>query len=91
MLEKFRVYSKTTFEDVGGMSDTVKQLREMIEWPLKHSSVFNWLGVSPPKGILISGPPGSGKTLLAMAVAGSNPDIPFYRISGPEIVSGISG
>jgi ribosome biogenesis ATPase len=63
----------------------------MIEWPLKHKSIFTWLGVSPPKGILISGPPGTGKTLLAMAIAGSNPEIPFYKISGPEIVTGISG
>lgn len=63
----------------------------MIEWPLKHSTIFSWLGVSPPRGIMISGPPGCGKTLLAMAIAGQNPDLPFYKISGPEIVSGISG
>jgi len=73
------------------MSDTIKQLKEMIEWPIKHSTIFEWLGVSPPKGILISGPPGCGKTLLAMAVAGSNPEINFYKITGPEIVTGISG
>ena len=91
MLQKMLVQSKTKFEDVGGMKETKKQLREMIEWPIEHKDIFNKLGVSPPKGILISGPPGSGKTLLAMAVAGSNPDIPFYRISGPEIVTGISG
>jgi ATP-dependent 26S proteasome regulatory subunit len=91
MLDKMLVRSNVTFGDVGGMRDTVKQLKEMIEWPLKHKTIFNWLGVSPPKGILISGPPGTGKTLLAMAIAGSNPDIPFYKISGPEIVTGISG
>lgn len=90
-MEKYKVESKLTFEDVGGMKDTIKNLKEMIEWPMKHSSIFGWLGVSPPKGILVSGPPGSGKTLLAMAVAGSNPDIPFFRLSGPEIVTGISG
>lgn len=91
MLEKFKVNSSLTFEDVGGMKDTIKQLREMIEWPIKHSTVFEWLGVTPPKGILVSGPPGCGKTLLAMAVAGSNPDVSFYKITGPEIVTGISG
>ena len=91
MLDKMLVHSKITFSDIGGMKDTIKQCREMIEWPLKHKTIFNWLGVSPPKGILISGPPGTGKTLLAMAIAGSNPDIPFYKISGPEIVTGISG
>lgn len=91
MLEKFKVTSKVKYEDVGGLAATLQQLREMIEWPIKHTTIFEWLGVSPPKGILISGPPGCGKTLVAMAVAGQNSDIPFYRISGPEIVTGISG
>jgi len=66
MLEKFKVTSHLKYEDVGGLSDTLKQLREMIEWPIKHTTIFEWLGVSPPKGILISGPPGCGKTLVAM-------------------------
>jgi ATP-dependent 26S proteasome regulatory subunit len=73
------------------MKETIKELREMIEWPLLHSTIFKYLGVAPPRGILISGPPGSGKTLLAMAIAGSNPDVPFFKISGPEIVTGVSG
>lgn len=90
-LEKFKVVSQVTFDDIGGMLETKKQLTEMIEWPLKHSTVFEWLGVQPPKGILITGPPGCGKTLLALAIAGQNPEINLYRLTGPEIVSGISG
>ena len=69
----------------------IKQLREMIEWPLNYSSIFDYLGVRPPKGILISGPPGTGKTSLAMAIAGEIPDIPVYKLNAPEIVSGLSG
>lgn len=90
-MEKFKMESNFTFADVGGNAEIVKELKQMIEWPLKHSTIFKWLGVSPPKGILVSGPPGSGKTLLAMAIAGANPHIPFYRLNGPEIVTGISG
>lgn len=63
----------------------------MIEWPLHHAGIFEYLGVKPPKGILISGPPGTGKTQLALAIAGENPDIPFYKVNAPEIVSGLSG
>ena len=91
MLTKFKVDSKLTYADVGGMKDTIAELRKMIEWPIQHKNVFDQLGVTPPKGILITGPPGSGKTLLAMAIAGQNPEVNFYKITGPEIVTGISG
>ena len=63
----------------------------MIEWPMKYSNIFEYLGVKPPRGILISGPAGTGKTQLALAICGENPDIPFYKLNGPEIVSGLSG
>jgi transitional endoplasmic reticulum ATPase len=91
MLQKYLVTPKTTFADLGGLQSEIKQLQEMIEWPLKYSSIFEYLGVKPPRGILISGPPGTGKTTLALAIAGENPTIPFYKLNGPEIVSGLSG
>lgn len=91
LISGLRVEPGHTFAAMGGLADTMKELREMIEWPLKYENIFDFLGVKPPRGILISGPPGTGKTMLAMAIAGENPDIPFYKISAPEIVSSLSG
>ena len=91
MLNKLKVEPTIKFDDLGGLDETIKQLREMIEWPLIYDNIFNWLGVKPPRGILISGPPGTGKTQLALAVAGENPDIPVYKLNAPEVVSGLSG
>ena len=91
LLNGLRVEPQHTFSDIGGLQGTIKELREMIEWPLKYENIFEWLGVKPPRGILISGPAGTGKTMLAMAIAGENPDIPFYKLSAPEIVSSLSG
>jgi transitional endoplasmic reticulum ATPase len=75
-----------TYEDIGGLSDEIQRLREMIELPMKHPEVFEKLGIEPPKGVLMYGPPGTGKTLIARAVAnesGAN----FFSIAGPEIMS----
>ena len=91
MLNKYLVQPSVKYSDLGGLDNVIKELREMIEWPLKHSKIFQFLGVKPPKGILISGPPGTGKTQLAMAIAGENPEIPFYKLNAPEFVSGLSG
>jgi transitional endoplasmic reticulum ATPase len=74
-----------TYDDVGGISTAIEQVREMIELPLKHPELFQRLGIDPPKGVLLQGPPGTGKTLLARAVANES-DAHFSVINGPEIM-----
>ncbi|HIJ98608.1 TPA: CDC48 family AAA ATPase, partial [archaeon] len=71
---------------IGGLSDAISKVREMIELPLKHPELFEKLGVEPPKGVLLYGPPGTGKTLLAKAVANET-NANFIAINGPEIMS----
>ena len=75
-----------TYEDIGGLSDEIDRVREMIELPLKHPSLFTKLGINPPQGVLLHGPPGTGKTLLAKAVANET-SASFFSIAGPEIIS----
>lgn len=77
---------KVSYEDIGGLGDEVKKVREMIELPLRHPELFDKLGVEAPKGLLLHGPPGTGKTLLAKAVA-SETHANFHSLSGPEIMS----
>ncbi len=77
---------EVTYEDIGGLSDEIKKVREMIELPLKHPEIFERLGIEPPKGVLLHGPPGTGKTLLAKAVANET-NANFILINGPEIMS----
>jgi len=75
-----------TYEDIGGLDEELKKIREMVELPLKHPEIFERLGIEPPKGVLLHGPPGTGKTLLARAVANETQSH-FTVINGPEIMS----
>ncbi|WXG42411.1 MAG: CDC48 family AAA ATPase [Candidatus Freyarchaeum deiterrae] len=81
---------KVSYEDIGGLHEEVRRVREMIELPLRHPEVFDRLGISAPKGVLLHGPPGTGKTLLAKAVANET-EAYFVAISGPEIMSKFYG
>jgi transitional endoplasmic reticulum ATPase len=85
-LEGVKTFVDVTYEDIGGLKEEVKKVREMIEIPLKRPELFERLGISPPKGVLMHGPPGTGKTLLAKAVANET-DAHFIAINGPEIMS----
>ncbi len=78
------------YEDIGGLHGEIQRIREMVELPLRHPELFQRLGIEPPKGIFLYGPPGCGKTLVAKAVA-SESDANFYVISGPEIMSKFYG
>ncbi|XP_014256750.1 transitional endoplasmic reticulum ATPase TER94-like [Cimex lectularius] len=78
------------YEDIGGCRKQLAQIKEMVELPLKHPSLFKAIGVKPPRGILLYGPPGTGKTLIARAVANETGAF-FFLINGPEIMSKLAG
>lgn len=78
------------YDDVGGVRKQMAQIRELVELPLRHPQLFKSIGVKPPKGILLYGPPGSGKTLIARAVANETGAF-FFLINGPEIMSKLAG
>jgi len=81
---------RTTYEDIGGLREEIQRVREMVELPLRHPEIFQRLGIDPPKGVLLHGPPGCGKTLLARAVANES-EANFHSINGPEIMSKFYG
>jgi len=81
---------KKTYQDIGGLKEQVRQIREIVELPLKHPEFFEQLGIDPPKGILLTGPPGCGKTLIGQAIA-NECGVFFIHISGPEIISSYVG
>ncbi|MCP8307265.1 MAG: CDC48 family AAA ATPase [archaeon] len=77
---------RVTYEEIGGLREEIIRLREIVELPLRHPEVFQRLGIDPPNGILLYGPPGCGKTLLAKALANES-EANFFPISGPEIMN----
>ena len=81
---------RVSYEDIGGLGNEVRKVREMIELPLRHPEIFERLGVEAPKGVLLHGPPGTGKTLLAKVLA-SETNANFLTLSGPEIMSKFYG
>lgn len=89
-LSEMKAVPKVSYEEIGGMEETIKKVREMVELPMRYPQLFERLGVEPPKGVLLHGPPGTGKTLLAKAVANET-DAHFITVSGPEIMSKFYG
>jgi transitional endoplasmic reticulum ATPase len=81
---------RVTYEDIGGLEESIRKVREMVELPLKHPELFKRLGIDPPKGVLLYGPPGCGKTLLARVVANET-EAYFIAINGPEVMSKFYG
>ncbi|NYZ60957.1 CDC48 family AAA ATPase [Candidatus Micrarchaeota archaeon] len=89
-VEEAETITGITYDDIGGLGETIQKIREMVELPLRHPELFEKLGIEPPKGVLLHGPPGTGKTLLAKAVANES-EANFFYIGGPEVVSKFVG
>lgn len=88
--EKDRTPPTSSLSQLGGMDDVVAQLLELIGMPILHTEIYQNLGIEPPRGVLLHGPPGCGKTSIANALAGDL-KVPFISISAPSVVSGMSG
>ncbi|TQD94858.1 hypothetical protein C1H46_019558 [Malus baccata] len=84
-LMKVEKVPDSTYDMIGGLDQQIKEIKEVIELPIKHPELFESLGIAQPKGVLLYGPPGTGKTLLARAVA-HHTDCTFIRVSGSELV-----
>ena len=84
-LMKVEKVPDSTYDMIGGLDQQIKEIKEVIELPIKHPELFDSLGIAQPKGVLLYGPPGTGKTLLARAVA-HHTDCTFIRVSGSELV-----
>ncbi|MHA2030370.1 MAG: AAA family ATPase, partial [Candidatus Kariarchaeaceae archaeon] len=84
--EVFVEIPKVTYDEIGGLDDVIQELKETVEWPIKHPEAFERIGITPPAGVLLYGPPGTGKTMLAKAVANES-ETNFISIKGPEILS----
>jgi len=84
-LMKVEKVPDSTYDMIGGLEQQIKEIKEVIELPIKHPEIFDALGIPQPKGVLMYGPPGTGKTLLARAVA-HHTDCQFIRVSGSELV-----
>lgn len=83
--------SRTNFDNVGGIKEVKEELQKLVGFPMLHHEIFAHLGVDPPRGVLLCGPPGCGKTALAHALCGQLDEVPFFKLSGPSVVSSLSG
>ena len=88
--ESVKIAPSISYEDIGGLHEEIQKVREMVELPLKHPELFERLGIDPPRGVLLHGAPGCGKTLIAKAVANES-NAHFITINGPEIMSKFYG